>query len=80
MVLGSIDVGLLFEVIWSAAIAGAFVSLLFSLVVLFGARAAENRRAGHGTVALAYGVGATLSFAAFAFLVGFALHIMLSKD
>ena len=79
MVLGSIDVGLLFEVVWASALAGAIVSALFALVVLFSARSAETRRAGHGAASIAYGVGAVLAMAAFAFLVGYAVHIMLSK-
>jgi hypothetical protein len=78
-VLASIDIGLLFEVVWAAAVAGAVVSVLFAFVVLFGARSAETRRAGHGGASMAYGVAAVLSFAAFAFLVGFAVTIMLSK-
>jgi len=79
MVLASVDVGLLFEVVWASALAGAVVSVLFALVVLFGARSAETRRAGHGGAAMAYGVAAVVSFTAFAFLVGFAVHLMLSK-
>ena len=79
MVLASIDVGLLFEVVWASALAGAVVSVLFALVVLLGARSAETRRAGNGGAAMAYGVGAVLAFAAFSVLVGYAVHIMLSK-
>ena len=60
MALASIDVGLLFEVVWASALAGAVVSVLFALVVLFGARSAETRRAGRGTVAMAYGAAAVL--------------------
>ena len=79
MVLAEIDVGLLFEVVWASALASVVVSVLFALVVLFGARSAETRRAGHGTAAMAYGAAAAVSFAAFAFLVGYAVHLMLSK-
>jgi hypothetical protein len=79
VVLASIDVGLLFEVVWASALAGAVVSVLFALVVLLGARSAETRRAGNGGAAMAYGVGAVIAFAAFSFLVGYAVHIMLSK-
>ena len=78
MVLASIDVGLLFEVVWASALAGAVVSTLFALVVLFGARSAEGRRAGNGTVSMAYGAAAVLAFAAFMGLVVYAVH-MLSK-
>ena len=77
--LATIDVGLLFEVVWASALAGAVVSVLFALVVLLGARSAETRRAGNGGAAMAYGVGAVIAFAAFSFLVGYAVHIMLSK-
>ena len=79
MALASIDIGRLFEVVWASALAGAVVSVLFALVVLLGARSAETRRAGKGGAAMAYGVSAVLAFAAFAFLVGYAVHIMLSK-
>ena len=79
MVLAAIDIGLLFEVVWASALAGAVVSVLFALVVLFGARSAETRRAGHGTVSTAYGVAAVISFAAFMGLVVYAVHLMLSK-
>ena len=79
MVLASVDVGLLFEVVWASALAGAVVSVLFALVVLLGARSAETRRAGRGGAAMAYGVGAALAFAGFGFLVGYAVHLMLSK-
>ena len=79
MPLATIDVGLLFEVVWASAIAGAIVSTLFALVVLFSARSAETRRAGRGTLATVYGIGAALAFAAFGALVVYAVHIMLSK-
>jgi hypothetical protein len=80
VVLAEIDVGLLFEVVWASALASVVVSVLFALVVLFGARSAETRRAGHGAAAMAYGVAAVVAFAGFAFLVVYAIHIMLSKD
>jgi len=80
MLLATIDVGLLFEVVWASAIAGAVVSTLFALVVLFSARSAETRRAGHGTIATIYGAGAVLAFVLFIGLVVYAVHIMLSKS
>ena len=79
MVLASIDVGLLFEVVWASAVAGAVVSVLFALVVLFGARSAETRRAGRATASMAYGAAAVLAFAGFGALVVYAVHLMLSK-
>ena len=79
MALATIDVGLLFDVVWASALAGAVVSTLFAFVVLFGARSAETRRAGRGTAAMAYGTAAALSFTAFMGLVVYAVHLMLSK-
>jgi hypothetical protein len=79
VLLASIDVGLLFEVVWSAALASVVVSLLFALVVLFGARSGETRRSGRGAASMAYAVGAAVSLAGFGFLVGYAVHIMLSE-
>ena len=79
MALASIDIGQLFQVVWASALASAVVSVLFALVVLFGARSAETRRAGRGTIAMAYGAAAVLSFTAFMGLVVYAVHLMLSK-
>jgi hypothetical protein len=80
MLVASIDVGLLFEVVWASALASAVVSVLFALVVLFGARSAETRRAGHGTLAMVYGAAAVVAFVTFGALVVYAVHIMLSKS
>ena len=44
MAIASVDGGLLFQVVWSSLLAGAFVTLLFSLVVVFSSRSAEARR------------------------------------
>ena len=79
MVLSSIDGELLFQVIWSSLLAGVFVTVLFSLVVLFSARSAESRRAGRGGSGVAYAALALASMAVFATAVGYGVHIMLSK-
>ena len=79
MPLASIDVGLLAETAYISLIAGVAVCVLFSLVVLFGARSAETRRGGGHGAAMGYAVGAVVAFAAFAVVVGYGVHIMLSK-
>jgi hypothetical protein len=77
--LASIDGGLLFQVVWSSLLAGVFVTVLFSLVVLFSARSAEARRGGRGGPGVAYAALALTSMAIFAVAVGYGVHIMLSK-
>ena len=79
MPLASIDVGLLFEVVWASLLAGVVVTFLFSFVVVFGSRSAEARRSGAGGASMAYLVLALLFMAAFAVVVGYGVHIMLSK-
>ncbi len=79
MVLGAIDGGLLFEVVWASLLAGVFVTVLFSFVVLFSARSADARRRGQGGTGVAYAALAIVSMAIFAFAVGYGVQIMLSK-
>ena len=79
MFLAAIDVGLLFEVVWASLLAGVVVSVLFALVVVFGARSAEARRGGAGATSMAYALLAVLSIAAFGVVVGFGVQTMLSK-
>jgi hypothetical protein len=68
------------EVVWVSLIAGVFVSVTYSCVVLGGARSAEARRNGSGTAALVWAGVAVLMFAAFAAAVVFGVHIMLAKS
>ncbi len=77
--LASVDAGLLLEVVWASLLSGVVVSVLFSLVVVFGARSADARRSGEGGSAMGYGVAAVVAMAAFAVIVGYGVHIMLSK-
>jgi hypothetical protein len=79
-VLASIDAGLLAEVVWVSLLAGVVVTVLFSFVVLFGSRSAEARRSGSGGAAMAYGALALFAMAAFAVIVGYGVHIMLTKS
>ena len=78
--LATIEVGLLAQVVWASLLAGVVVSVLFSLVVLFAGRSAESRRAGAGNAAMAYGAVAVIAMAAFAAIVAYGVHILLSKS
>jgi hypothetical protein len=78
-VLAAVEGGDILEVIWVSLVAGVFVTVAFSLVVVGSARSAEARRTGHGS-ALLWGGLAVLAFAAFTFAVVFGVHVMLSKS
>jgi hypothetical protein len=77
--IAAIDGGLLFEVVWASLLAGVFVTVLFSFVVLFSARSAEARRGGRGGASMAYATVALLAMAIFAGAVAYGVQIMLSK-
>jgi hypothetical protein len=78
-VLAAVEAGDIIEVIWVSLLAGVFVTIAYSLVVLGSARSAEARRTGGGTASLMWAGLAVLAFAAFAATVVFGVHIMLSK-
>jgi uncharacterized membrane protein len=69
----------LLEVVWVSIVAGIFVTVAFSFVVLGSARSDESRRAGQGGAAVMFGALAVLAFLAFAAAVAFGVNIMLSK-
>jgi hypothetical protein len=79
-VFAAVEAGDIIEVIWVSLIAGVFVSVAYSCVVLGTARSAEARRNGDGTAAFMWGGLAVVAFAAFAGAVVFGVHIMLSKS
>jgi hypothetical protein len=78
-VFGVVKAGDIIEVIWASLVAGIFVSIAYSVVVLGMARSAEAARRGNGTVAVAYAGLAVLAFVAFAAAVVMGVNIMLSK-
>jgi hypothetical protein len=78
--LASVQAGDIFEVVWVSLVAGAFVTTVYSFVVLGLARSADAARNGHGGAALLYAGLAVVAFAAFAATVVIGLNIMLSKS
>ena len=76
---GAVKAGDIVEVVWVSLVAGAFVTTVYSFVVLGLARSAEAARNGHGAVALLYAGLAVVAFGAFAATVVIGLNIMLSK-
>jgi hypothetical protein len=79
-VLASVKAGDILEVVWVSLVAGVFVTVAFSFVVLGMIRSAEAARDGRGTAAIAYAGLALVAMAAFAITVGVGVQIMLSKD
>jgi hypothetical protein len=79
MVAFAVDTGLLWQVIWVSFAAGLGIAVLFSLVILGSARAAEARRTGAGRAASAWIALAVVAFALFAGGVALGVQEMVSK-
>ena len=79
MLLAAIEWGKLLQVIWVSLLAGIGVTLIYSLAIYAGARAAESRRAGQGAAATAYGAMTALALLIFAGGLVFGVAIILNK-
>lgn len=75
----TIDTGLLFELVWAAAAAGAVVAVCMALVILGTARSGELRREGRHVAATANAAMAGVAFLAFAGLVVFGISVIVAK-
>ena len=76
----AVEAGDILEVIWASLLAGVFVSIAYSYVVLGTARSADARRNGHGAATVAWAGVAVVAFIAFAAAVVFGVHTMLAKS
>ena len=74
-----IDTGDLLEVIWTSALAGVGVTVIYGLAILGIDRAIEFGRAGRGLEAAAYGVLAVVATALVAASLVFGIVVMVSK-
>jgi hypothetical protein len=79
MVVLAVDTHLLWDVIWVSFAAGLGISVLYSLVILGGARAAEARRTGHPGAAARWAAFAAVAFLLFAAGVALGLQELASK-
>ena len=79
LVTAVIDVGLLFELVYVAALSGAAVGLAFSLLILGSVRAGDLRREGRGVQAAAYATMAVLAAAGITALVVFGILVIVNK-
>jgi hypothetical protein len=78
-VIAIIDTGDLLEVIWTSALAGVGVTVIYGLALLGIDRAIEFGRAGRGLEAAAYGALAAISSAIVLASVVFAFVVMVDK-
>jgi uncharacterized membrane protein YjgN (DUF898 family) len=78
--LGVVELGQIFEVVWVSVVAGVAITTAYSFVVLGTARSGEARRAGRAGAALFYGAFAALFLIIFLGGFAFAVEVMLSKD
>lgn len=74
-----IDVSALASVIAAALIAGAGLTLAFSVVIVCTTRANEARRGGRTVTSIAFGFGAALALLGCAALLVLGINVMVSK-
>jgi hypothetical protein len=79
MVAFAVDTGLLWQVIWVSFAAGLGIAVLYSLVIVGSARAAEARRTGDGVAAAGWLALAVFAFLLFAGGVVLGVNEMISK-
>jgi hypothetical protein len=79
MVAFAVDTGLLWQVIWVSFAAGLGIAVLYSLVIVGSARAAEARRTGDGAAAAGWLAFAVVAFLLFAGGVALGVNEMVSK-
>jgi hypothetical protein len=77
--LGVVEIGQLFDVIWVSLVAGIGITAAYSFVVLGTARSAEARRSGQSGAAIGYGLLAAVFLILFAAGFALAIRIMLTK-
>jgi hypothetical protein len=78
--IGAIDAGQLFDVVWVSLLAGVGITTAYSFVVLGSARSAEARRSGRSGAAMGYAALAVVMLLVFATAVVYGVHVMLSKS
>jgi hypothetical protein len=75
----AVDTHLLWQVIWVSFAAGIGIAVLFSLVILGSARAADSRRVGAGGAAAGWLVLAVIAFMLFSGGVVLGVQEMIAK-
>jgi hypothetical protein len=77
--IAAIDSGKLFELVWASAIAGVFVAICFSLVIVGVTRVSECRRNDRSLAATAYGLLSVLAVVGFLGSAVFGISVIASK-
>lgn len=76
---GIIDGDAIWQTVWSAAVAGIGVCIIFSLTILGAARSTDMRREDRDAAASAYAVLALLGFAGCVAVVVYAVVLITTK-
>jgi hypothetical protein len=77
--IAAIDTGKLFELVWASAIAGVFVAVCFSLVIVGATRVTDCRRHGRTMAATAYGLLSVLALVCFLGSAAFGIAVIASR-
>ena len=77
--IGAIDTGKLFELVWASALAGVAVAICFSLVIIGAARAEDCRRNRRSGSATAYATLSVLAGLAFLGIAVFGITVITAK-
>jgi len=77
--IGAIDTGKLFELVWASVLAGVAVAVCFSLVIIGAARAEDCRRNRRSGSATAYATLSVLAGLAFLGIAAFGITVITAK-
>ena len=79
MPVAAIEFGTLFEVVWTALIAGVAITIVYSLVIYGSSQAAEARRDGRGLAATGHAILAVVAMAGVLGSIVLAIALILDK-
>jgi hypothetical protein len=79
MPVAAVEFGTLFEVVWTALLAGVAITVVYSLVIYGSSQAAEARRDGRGLAATAHAILAAVAMAGVLVSIVLAIAVILDK-
>jgi hypothetical protein len=79
MLVAAVEFGTLFEVVWTAMLAGVAITVVYSLVIFGSSQAAEARRGGRGLAATGHAILAVVAMAGVLVSIVVAIAVILDK-